>query len=113
MESAHGRRFLGLFGSNVASQQTSNFHPIEVFQIYDTGTLKPTMPPYSTNFVVYKYPILTSLRLHLVIPFKWHGASSYSGRRLMGSRKMGSIGLWDHFYPDKKVPNFLQYLILL
>ena len=31
---------------------------------------------------------------------------NYSGCRLMGSRIMGSIGLWDHFYPDQKVPNF-------
>jgi hypothetical protein len=30
----------------------------------------------------------------------------YSGRGLMGSRIMGSIGLWDHFYPDQKVQNF-------
>jgi hypothetical protein len=30
----------------------------------------------------------------------------YSRRRLMGSRIMGSIGLWAHFYPDQKVTNF-------
>jgi hypothetical protein len=32
--------------------------------------------------------------------------SKYSGHRLMGLLIMGSIGLWDHFYPDQKVPYF-------
>jgi hypothetical protein len=54
--------------------------------------------------------IILQLKLTYTSAFPSLSKPKYSGRHLMGSWIMESIGLWDHFYPEGKVPNFYSIL---
>ena len=64
------------------SETSNSFSRPEPFLRYNLGN--------SLDFMLFK----------VVLP-----KTSYSGRRIMGSRIMGSIGYWDQIYPDWPVPN--------